>query len=591
MAYDFNSLTKQADEASNRSKFYTDFEDVDPNVLHQISELTDWIRTKGKGSDVREVIAQLFERTWLEGTKEGNANMEVAKARGQFSALNDRLNNADRERKENTRQLAQKANESDLVVERKRIDNLTTLPNGSTTGDAELIDARVGADGITYPNIGGAVREQFSDLKNCKNGLNYKIKSEPLKGITSEKNELVAPFIITLPFAIGIGEVPMIEFAQAEQSKTITVYGLNAERNKIVFKRDVHLSDTDTTKVLLTEKHINKIEYLALYSPNGGIKTYQKADTDVAFDYYQTVATAPNVGDAVTLSPTQGSVLNGNITILEPNYMIKAKNPVVVAKDGSGDFKTIQSAIDSFAKGSNVHIILREGVYEEVIDVNTRFSNFILEGVSRDRCVLQSRTGKYKDSPLLVSGNFTIRNMSLVIQNDTSWRPTYDTNDVFNTFPGYALHIDRPSLDDTKMNYGLVENCVLFSFDAFPAVGMGTHKNQQVEFRNCKINRWVTDDVYKRSGWQGSFLCHSSNFTGNSNQHLVLVNNTFECNYGKPAHIRGGLGEPSDFNLYAVNNMFFSHELGHDSVEYEKSTSILHPASYGNTATNLNSTI
>ena len=93
MAYDFNSLTKQAPEATNRDKFYTDFEDVDTSVLHQISELTEWMRTKGKGSDVREVIAQLFERTWIEGIKEGNANMEVAEARGGFDRLSKRLEN------------------------------------------------------------------------------------------------------------------------------------------------------------------------------------------------------------------------------------------------------------------------------------------------------------------------------------------------------------------------------------------------------------------------------------------------------------------------------------------------------------------
>ena len=115
MAYDFNSLTKQADEATNRDGFYTDFEDVDPNKLHQISELTNWMRTKAKGSDVREVIAQLFERTWVEGIKEGNANMEVAEARGRFPVLNDRLNNADRERSENTRKLAQKANKDEVT--------------------------------------------------------------------------------------------------------------------------------------------------------------------------------------------------------------------------------------------------------------------------------------------------------------------------------------------------------------------------------------------------------------------------------------------------------------------------------------------
>lgn len=92
MAYDFNSLTKQANEAINRDKFYTDFEDVDPNVLHQITELTEWLRTKAKGSDVREVIAQLFERTWVEGIKEGNANMEVSQARGGYGTLGNRLN-------------------------------------------------------------------------------------------------------------------------------------------------------------------------------------------------------------------------------------------------------------------------------------------------------------------------------------------------------------------------------------------------------------------------------------------------------------------------------------------------------------------
>ena len=115
MAYDFNSLTKQAPEATNRDGFYTDFGDVDPSKLHQISELTEWMRTKAKGSDVREVIAQLFERTWVESIKEGNANLEVAQARGGFPVLNDRLNNADRERTENARKLAQKANKDEVT--------------------------------------------------------------------------------------------------------------------------------------------------------------------------------------------------------------------------------------------------------------------------------------------------------------------------------------------------------------------------------------------------------------------------------------------------------------------------------------------
>ena len=93
MAYDIESLIKQLEEATNRPGFYSDFTDVDPTVLHQISELTQMIRTKAKGSDILEVIAQLFERGMLEGARNGNANMEVAKARGGFETLSSRLNN------------------------------------------------------------------------------------------------------------------------------------------------------------------------------------------------------------------------------------------------------------------------------------------------------------------------------------------------------------------------------------------------------------------------------------------------------------------------------------------------------------------
>lgn len=57
-----------------------------------------------------------------------------------------------------------------IAVERARIDNLTRLGEGSTTGDAELEDIRVSADGETHKNAGTAVRKQVAEIHGVLNG-------------------------------------------------------------------------------------------------------------------------------------------------------------------------------------------------------------------------------------------------------------------------------------------------------------------------------------------------------------------------------------------------------------------------------------
>lgn len=73
-----------------------------------------------------------------------------------------------------------------------RISNLAKLKDGSTTGDAELQDIRVGANGIVYDNAGEAIREQVVDLQLNIEG-NGTRNIEPLnKSIFGDRESSVA---------------------------------------------------------------------------------------------------------------------------------------------------------------------------------------------------------------------------------------------------------------------------------------------------------------------------------------------------------------------------------------------------------------
>lgn len=76
-------------EAEGRLNLY---DDVTPlEKTKNINVLTKGIRKKTRGADVREAIATAIEVTYADGATNGNANMEVIKARGLASNLDDRL--------------------------------------------------------------------------------------------------------------------------------------------------------------------------------------------------------------------------------------------------------------------------------------------------------------------------------------------------------------------------------------------------------------------------------------------------------------------------------------------------------------------
>ena len=148
-----NECIKQFNNLENKTN--EDYNNFTSNLLNNFNELSENVNTFQEQFTTLIEDIKTFNITLEYIASQTNYVQELAKQN------HDKIVSAEVASKEDVKlinsTLKEKANEVDLQTQITRINSFTKLTEGSTTGDAELIDGR-NVNGKTYDNIGEAIR-------------------------------------------------------------------------------------------------------------------------------------------------------------------------------------------------------------------------------------------------------------------------------------------------------------------------------------------------------------------------------------------------------------------------------------------------
>lgn len=146
----------------------------------------EFVELSGEFSALHDYVMNYFAQ--LDLTEEVRAGLDAMAADGTLDALIQPYFNA------------YKAEISgEIAVLTARMDAFSSLTDASTTGDAELQDIRVGANGVTYPTAGDAVRAQVDDLQDQIDIIEGVNPPDLYSGITPTINDGYAAYQKDLP--------------------------------------------------------------------------------------------------------------------------------------------------------------------------------------------------------------------------------------------------------------------------------------------------------------------------------------------------------------------------------------------------------
>lgn len=521
-----------------------------------------------------------------------NASMQAALA----NEANNRINADNLEKA--TRQSAVKTLQGNInseastraaadAVLQGQIDNFVQLPSGSTAADAELVNIRVKADGTSAKTAGDAVRQQVGALKEDLGAI-LKV-SNPLvmtnaDAIIGSIENIIIPIKLYRGDKVKLKNIAFTSYPVTVQFISLTDEGLTYPNYKY---HNVSVADTKSI-TLSQDDDINLSDlhfwggYLAILPSVGGVKINYSTDngTPIQICTFQSnipTPTSVTKGEKYVTSQITG-VPNGNVHFnMEITHKYgDTRNTLTVGLDGC-DFTNIQDAIDNAydSEENPVTIIVNPGIYPRFSMGNwnnptLRYISIV--GVNRDLCVIKDSSGQYATPPAEILTVGYIANLSFVATHEAV------ENGTIIESPSYAIHMDFG-----KQNVRFF-NCYFESHQA-PAVGIGMHSGEYIEFKQCKFVSMADNaTVGQESVDQGALFIHTPTSANHDEPYEFWIEDCCMISengaYGATFINHKGLAVDNDYTATYIKNMVRTKRKG-----YEKRVAVnLKPSlfSFGN---------
>lgn len=243
-----------------------------------------------------------------------------------------------------------------IAAERARIDNLATLEEGSTTGDAELQDIRVGYDGKQYANAGEAVRGQVGQLSS----------------------EIIAGKKLSLA-AKENGYHNNYNCLELWESGAIDSNGPVANNTRMRIKtyldKNITVIDIDENYSFMVYRYNNDVVDTSYYT--GWIKTITLDQAQ--YDYKVFVKKDDNTGIGDNIISHYSAVNLLGLPIYE-------KKEFVIDKSGNGDFTSLVKGLRKAYAYKDATFYVNSGVYDLIQEFKEEygddfFTNFTTESI------------------------------------------------------------------------------------------------------------------------------------------------------------------------------------------------------------------